>query len=96
MTAQAGCLQVWRQSRQRQRADSDPRTSPSACLCCLFPEPIAFFFSFVQVKDQPNLTWTADPTKLYSLFFVDPDAPTRSDPKNGQWFHWYPTCSVQR
>lgn len=42
-----------------------------------------------QVKDMPKLTWTADSNSLYTLIFVDPDAPTREDPKLGEFRHWF-------
>ncbi|TKR64067.1 hypothetical protein L596_024663 [Steinernema carpocapsae] len=42
-----------------------------------------------QVKNQPSVTWEADPNALYSLIFTDPDAPSRTDPKRCEWHHWF-------
>ncbi|XP_055615676.1 protein D3-like [Toxorhynchites rutilus septentrionalis] len=42
-----------------------------------------------QVKDQPKIEWTADPNAYYTLFMVDPDAPSRTDPKFRSFWHWY-------
>ena len=42
-----------------------------------------------QVQKCPiNVGWTADPNVLYTLAFVDPDAPSRANPVNGQCVHW--------
>ena len=42
-----------------------------------------------QVKDIPtNLTWPTEPNALYTLAFVDPDAPSRKNPTNGEFLHW--------
>lgn len=42
-----------------------------------------------QVKDQPTLEWSADPSAYYTLFMVDPDAPNRTDPKFRSVCHWF-------
>ncbi|XP_055645335.1 protein D3-like [Toxorhynchites rutilus septentrionalis] len=42
-----------------------------------------------QVKDQPKIEWMADPNSYYTLFMVDPDAPSRADPKFRSVCHWY-------
>ncbi|XP_052865955.1 protein D3-like [Anopheles cruzii] len=41
-----------------------------------------------QVKDQPKVEWAADPNKFYTLFMVDPDAPSRKEPKLREIGHW--------
>jgi len=41
-----------------------------------------------QVKDIPLVEWDADPTQFYTLIMTDPDAPSRKDPKWGEWHHW--------
>lgn len=41
-----------------------------------------------QVKDKPKVTWNADPNKYYLFANVDPDAPSREDPKVGPVNHW--------
>jgi phosphatidylethanolamine-binding protein (PEBP) family uncharacterized protein len=38
------------------------------------------------VKDTPKVTWKADANDLYTLAMVDPDAPSRKDPKFGEWY----------
>lgn len=42
-----------------------------------------------QVKYQPKIEWTADPDAYYTLFMVDPDAPSRADPKFRSVCHWF-------
>eukprot|EP01133_Synstelium_polycarpum_P009801 gene9801-11450_t len=37
---------------------------------------------------KPTVTYTADSNQYYTMIMTDPDAPTRSDPKYGQWLHW--------
>ena len=39
-----------------------------------------------QVQSNPTVTWEAEEGKLYTLVMTDPDAPTRSDPKWGEWY----------
>ncbi|CAJ0923126.1 unnamed protein product, partial [Mesorhabditis belari] len=41
-----------------------------------------------QVKDVPTVTWEAEPNALYSLIFIDPDAPSRQKPRPGEFKHW--------
>lgn len=42
-----------------------------------------------QVKDEPTVVWEPkQETPLYTLLMVDPDAPTRSDPKYREILHW--------
>ncbi|XP_050341435.1 phosphatidylethanolamine-binding protein homolog F40A3.3-like isoform X1 [Bactrocera neohumeralis] len=41
-----------------------------------------------QVKDQPTVSWEAEDDALYTLFMVDPDAPSRAEPSNREFLHW--------
>ncbi|KAJ8703760.1 hypothetical protein PYW07_013054 [Mythimna separata] len=41
-----------------------------------------------QVKDQPTVTWAAKEQEYYLLAMVDPDAPSREEPKFREWHHW--------
>ncbi|KAH8381923.1 hypothetical protein KR009_001051 [Drosophila setifemur] len=42
-----------------------------------------------QVKDQPIVSWSGfDGEELFTLLMVDPDAPTRQDPKFREILHW--------
>jgi len=41
-----------------------------------------------QVKNKPTVTYNGNPDKYYTLILTDPDAPSRKDPKWGQWWHW--------
>ncbi|XP_065163390.1 protein D3-like [Atheta coriaria] len=41
-----------------------------------------------QVRKEPELSWTAKDGQYYTVLMVDPDAPSRADPKLGQWRHW--------
>ncbi|KAN0047366.1 hypothetical protein ACTA71_001748 [Dictyostelium dimigraforme] len=43
------------------------------------------------VQNKPEVSWEANNDELYTLILDDPDAPTRSDPKFGQWKHWLVT-----
>jgi len=51
-----------------------------------------------QVKDQPVVTWNADPSAFYTVCMTDPDAPSRKDPKFREWHHWLvgnvPGCDI--
>ncbi|XP_014291689.1 protein D3 [Halyomorpha halys] len=40
------------------------------------------------VKDEPTVTWDADPNSFYTLCMTDPDAPSRATPKAREWHHW--------
>ncbi|XP_046580935.1 protein D2-like isoform X1 [Haliotis rubra] len=40
------------------------------------------------VKDLPVITFDAEPDAFYTLIMNDPDAPSRADPKFGEWHHW--------
>ncbi|XP_008486656.2 phosphatidylethanolamine-binding protein 1-like, partial [Diaphorina citri] len=41
-----------------------------------------------QVKDQPTVTWNADPNQSYVLCMTDPDAPSRKEHTYREWHHW--------
>ncbi|CAG4958098.1 unnamed protein product [Colias eurytheme] len=41
-----------------------------------------------QVKDRPNVKWASKDTEYYTLAMVDPDAPSRENPKFREWHHW--------
>ncbi|XP_011192817.2 phosphatidylethanolamine-binding protein homolog F40A3.3-like [Zeugodacus cucurbitae] len=41
-----------------------------------------------QVKDQPTASWEAEDDALYTLFMVDPDAPSRAEPTYREILHW--------
>lgn len=41
-----------------------------------------------QVKDIPSVEWEAISTDFYTLLMVDPDAPSRADPKLREVRHW--------
>ena len=55
--------------------------------------------SLVRVSDvaaQPSITFTptgptSDPSPTFTLFLIDPDAPTPDDPKFAYWRHWVVT-----
>ncbi|XP_027849596.1 protein D2-like [Aphis gossypii] len=40
------------------------------------------------VKDQPIVSWNADPNSFYTLCLTDPDAPSRAEPTKREWHHW--------
>ncbi|XP_055551534.1 protein D3-like [Wyeomyia smithii] len=42
-----------------------------------------------QVKDQPQIEWSAEADSYYTLFMVDPDAPRRTEPKFRSVCHWF-------
>ncbi|XP_019638043.1 PREDICTED: uncharacterized protein LOC109480298 [Branchiostoma belcheri] len=39
-------------------------------------------------KNEPKVTWPAEDGQLYTLAMIDPDSPSRADPRYGQWKHW--------
>ena len=39
-------------------------------------------------QSEPQVTWGAQDGKLYTIVMTDPDAPSRADPKYGEWRHW--------
>ncbi|KAF5320270.1 hypothetical protein D9611_011278 [Ephemerocybe angulata] len=53
-------------------------------------------------KDEPELRLVADQSleetegKSYTVVMTDPDAPSRADPKFGQWRHWVGSRSLKR
>jgi len=40
------------------------------------------------MKNQPKVTYIADPDFYYTLLMTDPDAPSRQNPNKGEWVHW--------
>ncbi|KAG5878105.1 hypothetical protein JTB14_017972 [Gonioctena quinquepunctata] len=42
----------------------------------------------IQVKDEPKLKWGPEDNSLYTVAMVDPDAPSRADPKVREVLHW--------
>ncbi|KAJ8952510.1 hypothetical protein NQ318_003306 [Aromia moschata] len=66
--------------------------APSAKISIIYPGNVEVKFGGeltpTQVKDQPEVKWDADPSKYYVLAMVDPDAPSREDPKFREVNHW--------
>ncbi|KAH8556205.1 phosphatidylethanolamine-binding protein [Umbelopsis sp. PMI_123] len=45
-----------------------------------------------EASSAPEITFVAeDPNAYYTLIMTDPDAPSRADPKFGEWRHWIVT-----
>ncbi|XP_058804006.1 protein D3-like [Phymastichus coffea] len=40
------------------------------------------------VKDPPALSWMSEDSSHYAILMVDPDAPSREDPKFREMLHW--------
>ncbi|XP_018568621.2 protein D3-like [Anoplophora glabripennis] len=66
--------------------------APSAKITKKYPGGVEVEFGGeltpTQVKDEPEVKWDANPEKYYVLSMVDPDAPTRMDPKFREVNHW--------
>lgn len=41
-----------------------------------------------QVGDKPSVRWPSEPGALYTLVLVDPDVPSRADPRFREMLHW--------
>ncbi|XP_031629633.1 protein D3-like [Contarinia nasturtii] len=41
-----------------------------------------------QVKEKSTVKWNAEKDAYYSVLMVDPDAPSRQNPKNREFRHW--------
>lgn len=41
-----------------------------------------------QVKDAPHVTWPCDKWTYYTLVMLDPDVPSRYNPREREWHHW--------
>lgn len=41
-----------------------------------------------QTQQEPEINYKFDKNKYYTLFMVDPDAPSAVNPINGFWIHW--------
>ncbi|XP_078582937.1 uncharacterized protein LOC144865819 [Branchiostoma floridae x Branchiostoma japonicum] len=39
-------------------------------------------------KNEPKVTWPVEDGQLYTLVMLDPDSPSRADPRYSQWKHW--------
>merc|ERR1711941_44433 len=44
-----------------------------------------------QTARMPTVCWDGDENDFHTLAMVDPDAPSRDDPKFGEWRHWLVT-----
>ncbi|XP_018568635.1 protein D3 isoform X3 [Anoplophora glabripennis] len=66
--------------------------APSAKITITYPGGVEVEFGGeltpTQVKDEPEVKWDANPEKYYLLSMVDPDAPSRMDPKFREVNHW--------
>lgn len=40
------------------------------------------------MKHEPDVHYSVDHGAFYTLMMVDPDAPSRHNPKNREWLHW--------
>ncbi|ELU15110.1 hypothetical protein CAPTEDRAFT_6247 [Capitella teleta] len=57
-----------------------------------FTRFIAFYIlSLNQVSACPSVHYEAEDSAYYTLIMNDPDAPSRQDPKFGEWHHWLVT-----
>lgn len=41
------------------------------------------------VKDKPSVRWPTEHEALYTLLFIDPDAPSRVEPRLREILHWF-------
>ncbi|XP_044730207.1 protein D2-like [Chrysoperla carnea] len=41
-----------------------------------------------QTSKPPTVEWEAKEDAFYTLLMIDPDAPSRSNPKKAEWQHW--------
>jgi len=41
-----------------------------------------------QIQSKPKVHFKSDADTYYTLIMADPDAPSRENPKNGEWLHW--------
>ncbi|KAI5741083.1 hypothetical protein M8J76_010247 [Diaphorina citri] len=68
------------------------KTAPSELLKVEYPGGVSVNLGNVltptQVKDQPTVTWNADPNQSYVLCMTDPDAPSRKEHTYREWHHW--------
>jgi hypothetical protein len=81
---------------------ADPPFIPKALLVVTFPTGQEALLGNTLTKadaaDEPTVAFTpmqvpdvSEPT--YTLVMTDPDAPSRKDPKFGQWRHWVVSVS---
>ncbi|CAG7834436.1 unnamed protein product [Allacma fusca] len=68
-------------------------TVPKSVLTVRFGEKelnLGNYLTIEDVSEKPTLvSWNADESKLYTLCFTDPDAPSRVEPTVREWQHWY-------
>jgi len=65
--------------------------TPSVELSVTFPHGNVLFGNELKPSEAakaPKITWSGVPGALYTLMMVDPDAPSRADPKFRCWRHW--------
>lgn len=48
----------------------------------------------VDVKEQPKITYKANPDGFYTLIMTDPDAPSRANPVRREFRHWLVSFTV--
>uniref|UniRef100_A0A131Z291 Phosphatidylethanolamine binding protein n=1 Tax=Rhipicephalus appendiculatus TaxID=34631 RepID=A0A131Z291_RHIAP len=46
------------------------------------------FLTPAQTAHAPDVNVVGDPDRWYTVILLDPDAPSRSDPKMRHWLHW--------
>lgn len=69
-------------------------SAPKYCAEVVYPSGIIIVFHGdelkpLEVKDIPAIiAWPSEAGAMYTLLFVDPDAPSRADPHLGQFLHW--------
>lgn len=67
-------------------------TAPSELLDIQYPSGIRVDLGKeltpTQVQDKPVVKWTPKESEYYTLAMVDPDAPSRENPKFREWHHW--------
>lgn len=71
-----------------EQVESTPGTQASVSFGSVILDAVGKVLTPTEVQDQPKVTWPVEEGKLYTVLMVDPDAPSRDDPKFGQWFHW--------
>ncbi|KAG5463824.1 MAG: protein D1, partial [Olpidium bornovanus] len=63
---------------------------------CICGQLTRFLLSFclgraTEAANQPVVTFSSSGPGTYTLVMTDPDAPSRKDPKFGEWRHWVVT-----
>lgn len=66
--------------------------APKATVTVIYPndKPVTLGNELTpsDVKDAPSVNWEAENSTYYTLAMVDPDAPSRSEPKFREVNHW--------